>query len=141
VDHAVAVGEVEGVGHVLDDGAGLPHGHQAVAADEGGQRASFQELHDDVRRPDVVYLDDGGVVQAPRRLRLLAEAREVLLVLGRRGVGVLPHHLDGHRAGEQGVHAQVHDAHGAGTQLFHDLVPPEVFRVGRLGLHEAFRGR
>ena len=75
-----------------------------------------------------------------RGLRLVAEARFVLLALGGGHELRLAHDLDGHGPVEARVHAQVHDAHGAGAQLLEDLVAPEGRRQGAGRGHREING-
>src|SRR5205085_304225 len=102
-DHAVAVGEAEGGGHVGGDAGGGVGGRQALAAEDVRQALAVDVLHDDVvgraLLAPVVDAHDVGVVQVGGGLRLAAEPGDERRVAGELG----EEHLDRDGAGEQQV--------------------------------------
>jgi hypothetical protein len=84
VHHALAVGEVEGLRHLHDDGRGDP-GLERSAPDRGLQRLPLDESHGEVRHAlDAAPLedaDDVGMVQGAADLGLAQEALQELRVV------------------------------------------------------------
>ena len=123
VDHAVAVGEGERVGHLGTEARGHVGAQRAVAADDLGERVAGHELHGHevgaaVLAP-VVDPHDVRVVQAGRGLGLAAET------LHEGGVGRVlgEQHLDGDLAVEQQVTGLPHLGHPAPPDAVGELVP------------------
>ncbi len=93
------------------------------SAGEGrAQRLTFQKLADDVRRPfmraDVVDRRDVGMIEQPRRLRLLLEPPQPVRVVGEGGRQNLNRHL----AREPRVPCAIHLTHPSGAEGREDLI-------------------
>ena len=119
---AGAVGEPERGGHLAGDLRRLLARERSVGAEDVGQRAALHVLHGDevgagVLAP-VVDVDDVGMAQVGRRLRLAAEPLDEVGVGGELG----EQHLDRHLAIEQQVAGDEHVGHTAATDSLVDLV-------------------
>ena len=116
VHDAVAVGEAEGGGHVGGDLGRPARVQRALGADDLGEAAALDVLHDDevgaALLAPVVDGHDVGVVEVGRGLRLAAEPLDEGRVLGVLG----EQDLDRDGPVEQQVPGQVHVGHAAPRQ-------------------------
>ena len=76
---------------------------------------------------EVVHGHDGGMLQLGDDARFALKAREEVGVLLERRM----QHLDRHEAIEAGVIGLEDRRHAAATQLFDDLIWPDVFTFGK----------
>ncbi len=144
MDHPVAMGVVEGVGHRGDELGGLAERERPVAvAQDAGQRPPLDELLDQVERPVVglsglVERDDAGVLELGRAAGLAQEPLCVLVA----GQAARPRDLDRHHPAQLDVTRPEHVAVGAGPQPLHQLELSQsvVAFVGREPGRRAARG-
>jgi len=132
VDEVVAVQVGEGLQGLQPELQNQVHAQPAAQAQQLGQVAAVDELHDHHRGAvladgEVVDLGDVGVAQADRRAGLPQEAAAQPLV----GLEVGPDHLDDPDLFEQAVADLVDRPHAALAQLGQHLVL--VFEAGELG--------
>ena len=117
VDHLARVGDREAAGDLDRVGDRLLRVERAVAADPLLQRFALDVLEDDVGVAAVLagvdHRDHVGVGELGHRARLLAEALELVGLLGHLAV----HHLDRDLAVERLVARQVDGRHAAAAQL------------------------
>jgi hypothetical protein len=136
VDHALAVGMVEGVGDLRDDLGGLAE-IEAPAGLRLRQRGALDAGADDVRHglgvPHLVDRHDTGVAQPGRVPRLMDEPVHV----GRRRRPVQARHLHGHDAVQLDVPGAVH---GPERALADHLEQLELAQAGRPGRRTRFAG-
>ena len=116
MDDAVAVGRLEGVGHLNRDVDELRYLDAAVV-DVVAQRGAAHQLHHDERAAfvlaDIEDRADVGMVQGGCGARLGAQPLQRLLVVHE----VLRHDLDGHLTAQPAIFSSIDDAHPAGAQL------------------------
>ena len=126
MDHPVAVGVVEGVGHRPEDLAERVGGEGAVAQDPLIERLAIEQLHGDVGHAivlaDIVDRHNVWVFQGRRRHRLTGEALDqglIIAVLGEED-------LQGYIALEYRIGGTIDGGHTATAQQLLDQVATEV---------------